>query len=167
MKDIDRIASLPVEEAVDISKHVEVTFSDSAHVKAVLTAPEMRVSHDSSQNYEFQKGVLIVFYDEDLKESQRIKSDYALMKTEQELTLFKKNVVVNLADGSVVKTEELYHDGINKKYYNHVPITFFFTDARGYMEATSFESNLDFSRIDGENMTALRYQSGSNFFPSF
>src|SRR5690606_18419113 len=47
-EDIDRLANITPEEAVDISKNVTVIYSDSARVKAQLTAPEMRVYHDST-----------------------------------------------------------------------------------------------------------------------
>src|SRR5690606_32570382 len=76
MKDIDRMANIQQEEAVDISKDVIVVYSDSARVKAELTAPEMRVYHDTTNrtqgDYEFKKGVKIIFFDEQAKESQRI-----------------------------------------------------------------------------------------------
>src|SRR5699024_1636732 len=56
MKDIERIANIQEEEAVDISKNVTVIYSDSAQVKAELQAPEMRTFHDTTGNYEFTKG---------------------------------------------------------------------------------------------------------------
>lgn len=167
MSDIDRIASVQEEEAVDISTNVRVTYSDSARVKAVLTAPEMRMYHDSTSNIEFLKGVQIIFYDDDLNETQRITSDYALQRSLDEITEFRKNVVVNMADGSVIKTEEIIYDERNQRYYNTVDIVFFFNDARGNQAATSFTSDHEFKRIEGENMTGYHVAGSNSPFPSF
>lgn len=167
MSDIDRLASIPEEEAVDISKNIRVTYSDSATVKAVLTAPEMRMYHDSASNIEFQKGVEIVFYGADLKETHRITSDYALQRSLDEIYEFRKNVVVNRADGSVIKSEEIIYDEKNKRYYNSVEIIFFFNDERGNQVASSFTSDHEFKRIEGENMTGYFVSGPSSPFPSF
>lgn len=166
MRDIDRIASIPEEEAVDISLNVTVTYSDSAKVKAVMTAPEMRVSHDSTDNSEFQKGVEIVFYDEDLKETQRITSNYALLRQSEQLTEFRDNVVITKSDGSVIKTEELFYDEKNQRYYNTVPIIFFFSDERGNQAATSFSADANFVRIDMQSPTGYWITRDNNLFPT-
>src|SRR5690606_9085352 len=81
MKDIDDIENIQKEEAVDISIDVKIIYSDSAVVKAELTGPELRIYHDSTGNYEFQKGLQIIFFDNDGKETQRIKSDYGVQRS--------------------------------------------------------------------------------------
>lgn len=167
MSDIDRLASIQEEEAVDISRNVRVTYSDSARVKAVLTAPEMRMYHDSTGNIEFLEGVQIIFYDEELKETQRITSEYALQRSLEEITEFRKNVVVNMADGSVIKTEEIIYDEKNQRYYNTVEIIFFFSDERGNQVASSFTADHKFERIEGENMTGYHVVGQNSPFPSF
>ncbi|WP_462092722.1 LPS export ABC transporter periplasmic protein LptC [Sphingobacterium hungaricum] len=169
MKDIDRLANIKQEEEVNISKHVTVIYSDSSLVKAQMTSPEMREYTDSVRmgNIEFPKGILIIFYGPDKKETQRIKSDYAIQKPAQGLTEFRKNVVVNMQDGSVIKTEQLFYDEKNAKYYNTVPIVFDFKDSRGSLYATSFESDLNFNAIDGESMTGYIIPTENSAFPSF
>lgn len=167
IKEIERIANIQEEEAVDISKDVVIVYSDSARVKAELSAPEMRIYHDSTGNYEFQQGVEIIFFDEQGIEAQRIRSDYAIQHQSRELTEFRDNVVVTMADGSVIKTEELFHDESKKIYYNTVPIVFFFSDNRGDLHATSFTSDLDFQKIDGKNMTGYTIIKDDSNFPSF
>lgn len=166
MRDIDRIASIPEEEAVDVSLNVTVTYSDSAKVKAVMTAPEMRVYHDSTDNSEFKKGVKIIFYDENLQETQRITSNYALLRQSEQLTEFRDNVVITKSDGSVIKTEELFYDEKNQRYYNTVPIIFFFSDERGNQAATSFSADANFVRIDMESPTGYWITRDNNLFPT-
>ncbi|MFB2117949.1 LPS export ABC transporter periplasmic protein LptC [Parapedobacter sp. 2B3] len=156
LKEVDRIAAIQAEEPVDISLGITVVYSDSAVVKAQMTAPEMRHYNIEEPYYEFQKGVTIVFYDENGAEAQRITSDYAIQKETQELIEFKGNVVITLADGSIIKTEELIHDQKANTFYNHVPIEAYFKDERGNLMGTSFTSDASFEDIVVQNMTGLR-----------
>lgn len=167
-KDIDRLTNIEAEEAVDISKDVTVIYSDSARVKAELKAPEMRQYHDSTGNMEFKKGVLVIFYDDNAQESQRITAEYAILKQKQKLTEFRKNVVITMADGSVIKTEELIHDEQKQQYYGSQPISADFTDGRGQVQGTSFISDVDFKAVDFTNATGIIYpKSNSSGFPGF
>ncbi len=166
LKDINEIENIQKEEAVDISKDVKIIYSDSAVVKAQLTGPELRIYHDSTGNYEFQKGLQIIFFDLEGKETQRIKSDYGVQRSALGITEFRNNVVINMADGSVIKTEELFYDENKKEYYNSVPIFMEFTDSRGNMQATSFRSDVDFENIRGESMTGFTIPD-SDQVPSF
>lgn len=171
MKDVNAIENIQKEEAVDISKNVRIIYSDSAQVKAELTGPEMRVYHDTTgnrnSNYEFPKGLKIIFFNAEGNESQRITSDYGRQRSIEGITEFKKNVVIHMTDGSIIKTEELYYDENKKIYYNSVPITFEFKDARGNLQATSFTSDTDFRNIQGENMTGFYIPSSTSQLPSF
>lgn len=167
LRDVEKIANIQQEENVNTSKDVVVTYSDSALVKAELTSPELREYPDSIGMYEFRKGVLIRFFDEKGDESQRIKSDYATQKAKEGITEFRKNVVVNMANGSVIKTDELFFDEKKNIYYNTVPIVFDLKDGRGSFQATSFISDTNFKKIDGQNMTGYYIPSGDQQLPSF
>ncbi|MFZ4263116.1 LPS export ABC transporter periplasmic protein LptC [Sphingobacterium sp. HJSM2_6] len=170
-KDIDRMANIQKSEAVDVSRDVSVIYSDSSIVKAELTAPEMRIYHDTTGNdngdYEFKKGVLIIFYDKEVKELQRIKSDYAIQRNATGITEFRKNVVITKNDGSVINTEELIYDEKNKKYFGSQAVTAKFMDERGDMQGTSFTSDIDFNNVIIQHATGLLYQAPSTPFPSF
>lgn len=167
LRDVEKIANIQQEENVNISKEVTVVYSDSATVKAELKAPELREYPDSLNQYEFKKGVVIRFFDDTGAEAQRIKADYAIQKIKDGLTEFRRNVVIHMANGSIIKTEELFYDEKKQIYYNSVPITFDFTDDRGSLQATSFVSDADFNSIDGQNMTGYYIPSGEQQLPSF
>lgn len=167
LKEVDRIANLKKEEAVDISRHINVIYSDSAKVKAEMTAPEMRIKQDSTKIYEFQKGIKIVFYDQDVKETQRITSDYAIQNDAKKTTTFQKNVVVTMADGSIIKTEEIIYDEARENFHNNVPITAFFKDNRGNLQGSSFTSDKDFKSINIQNSTGVMVVKSNSMFPSF
>jgi len=171
INEVNKIENIQAEEAVDISKDVKVIYSDSAIVKAQLTGPEMRIYHDTTanknSNYEFQKGVQIIFFDANGAESQRITSDYGIQRAKENLIEFKKNVIITLANGSIIKTEEFIFDQENKKYYNAVPITFEMKDGRGNFQGTSFTSDTDFNLIKVENNQGFYIPSSGSPFPSF
>ncbi len=170
LKEVDRIANLKKEEAVDISRHVDIIYSDSTRVKANLTAPEMRIKHDSTEIYEFPKSIKIIFYDENLKETQRITSDHAIRREKEKTTIFTKNVVVTMADGSVLKTEEIVYDegakDPNKTFYNNLPVTAFFKDQRGNLSGSSFTSDKDLLHANIQNATGVVIIKDNSLFPS-
>lgn len=155
LKEVDRIAAIQAEEPVDISHNVTVVYSDSALVKAKMTAPEMRHYNVEKPYYEFQKGVTIILFDENGVETQRITSDYAIQKETEELTEFRRNVVITRADGSIIKTEELFHDQKANTFYNHVPIEAYFKDGRGNFMGSSFQADGNFENIEVQNSTGL------------
>lgn len=166
LKEVDRIAAIQAEEPVDISIGITVIFSDSAVVQAKMTAPEMRHYNVEAPYYEFQEGVTIMFYDEHSIETQRITADYAIQKEVEELIEFRGNVIITRADGSVIKTEELIHDQKENTFYNHVPITAYFTDGKGNFMGSSFQSDGSFQNIEVQNSTGL-YIFENGQAPSF
>ena len=166
LKEVDRIAAIQAEEPVDISRNITMIYSDSAVVQAKLSSPEMRHYNVEKPYYEFQKGVTIVFYDEQGNESQRITADYAIQKETEELIEFRQNVVITRADGSVIKTEELIHNQKENTFYNQVPITAYFKDGRGDFMGSSFHSDGNFENIVVQNSTGL-YIFEENQGPSF
>lgn len=166
-EDIDRLANIAPEEAVDISKQVTVIYSDSAMVKAQLTAPEMRVYHDSTGAYEFKQGLLIIFYDEQTEELQRITSKYAIQRPNEGLIEFRDDVVITRNDGMVVKTNELIYQEDEDRYYGSQPITVESNQGRTTAQGTSFTSDGQFNNIVFDNGTALHYPSAESQLPSF
>lgn len=171
INEVNKLENIAAEEAVDISKDVKIIYSDSARVKAQLSGPEMRVYHDTSgnrnSNYEFKKGLQIIFYDANGIESQRIKSDYGIQRAKEGVIEFRKNVIITMANGSTIRTEEFIYDQTNKKYYNHVPITFEMKDGRGNFQGTSFTSDESFNNIKAENMSGYYVPSNNSAFPTF
>lgn len=166
MRDVAMIENIQEEEAVDIYHHVRIIYSDSTLVKAEVSGPELRIYHDSTGNYEFQKGIQIILYDENTVETQRVNAKYGLQRTKEGITEFRDNVVITMADGSIIKTEELFYDENLKEYYNSVPISMDFTDNRGSVYATSFRSDDKFENVRGESMTGFYRPSNSSQFPS-
>src|ERR1700730_9818433 len=79
LNDIEKIASKEEDKPISTSKNVDVTYSDSSKVKAVMLTPLMIELDDQVKPYqEMPKGVKITFYDDSLKEKGTITSEYAI-----------------------------------------------------------------------------------------
>ena len=112
LNDIKKISSGDADKPISRSIGVDVIYSDSAKVKGHLTAPLMiDYSDNTPKPYkEFPKGVKIVLYDDDLKESGNVVSDYAIQREKENKIEFRKNVVATNANGQVFKSDELIYD---------------------------------------------------------
>jgi LPS export ABC transporter protein LptC len=126
LNDIQKIASKEENRPISRSTGVDVIYSDSAIVKAHLTAPLMIEFSDTPKPYkEMPKGVKIIFYDANLKETGNIVSDYAVQRDKENLIEFRKNVVATNAQGQIFKSEELIYDMNAKKMYSNKPVEIF------------------------------------------
>jgi LPS export ABC transporter protein LptC len=123
LNDIQKIASKEENKPISRSTGVDVIYSDSAKVKAHMTAPLMIEYADTPKPYkEMPKGVKIIFYDAELKESGNIVSDYAVQRDKENIIEFRKNVVATNAQGQVFKSDELIYDMNTKKMYSTKPV---------------------------------------------
>jgi len=112
LNDIKKIASKEEDKPISRTTDVDIIYSDSAKVKAHVTGPLMiDYSDNTPKPYkEFPKGIKIIFYDNDLKESGSVVSDYAIQREKENLIEFRRHVVATSAHGDVFKSEELTYD---------------------------------------------------------
>lgn len=108
LKSVAAVSAKKVTLTKDRSYGVEVIYSDSAKVKAKGFAPILdKVTPSIGNIYsEMPKGVNILFYDQFLKQTGSIKSDYAINKETEKITIFRKNVIV-VSEGMTFTTDEL------------------------------------------------------------
>ena len=101
----------------DTSRGVQITFSDSAKVKAEGFAPLLVkvVPVNGASFQEMSKGVKINFLDAMAKINGSITSDYAIMKDLEKTATFERNVVV-INDKLTYNTEELVWDQTKKLF---------------------------------------------------
>ncbi len=144
LNDIKKIASKEADRPVSRSTGVDVIYSDSAKVKGHLTTPLMISYEDTPKPYkEMPKGVKIIFYDENLKETGNIVSDYAVQRDKENIIEFRKNVVATNADGLIFKSDELIYDMTNKKMYSNKAVQILMSDG-DIAEGIGFDSNETF-----------------------
>lgn len=144
LKKVPSIATNKITLNKDRTYGVEVVYSDSAKVKAKGVAPVLdKVSPSQGAVYnEMPQGVTIYFYDDEMKVKGSIKSDYAINKETEKLTVFKKNVVV-VSDNMTFATEELTWDENTKMYSS--PTGTITTKQGDIITGTSFSAPQDFS----------------------
>lgn len=148
--DLKSANSISVKKVVftrDRSLGVAVVYSDSAIVKAKGFAPilDKIVPANGGMYNEMPSGVKIDFYDQYMRVTGTITSDYAINKESERITIFRKNVVV-INDQITYKTEELTWDENKKLYFSPAGVV---TKKDGsVLSGTSFSAPQDFSTYD-------------------
>ena len=119
LKNATAVSSKKITLTKDRSYGVQVTYSDSAKVKAKGFAAVLdKVTPSQGAVYsEMPKGVNIEFFNEFLVRTGTIRSDYAINKETEKITIFRKNVVV-VSDKITFVTEELIWDENKKMYFS-------------------------------------------------
>lgn len=142
LNDIKKISSAEEDKPISRSTGVDVIYSDSAKVKFHLMAPLMIDYTDNAPKpyKEFPKGVKLIFYNDSLKESGNIVSDYAIQREKENVVEFRKNVVASNINGQVFKSDELIYDMTARTFKSSKAVEI--TDKEGDVaEGFGFESN--------------------------
>ncbi|MBE7175732.1 MAG: LPS export ABC transporter periplasmic protein LptC [Mucilaginibacter polytrichastri] len=153
MKKVQAIANQQNQKQLERTTGVHITYSDSAKVKAILTAPVLMrytdnrpnrtAKNDESYN-EMPKSLKIVFYDDSLKIKSTVTSDYGIQRERKKLTQLRKNVVATNDKKETFKSDELIWDENTREFYSNKLVSI--TLANGsVIHGTSFRSNENFS----------------------
>ena len=134
---------LKQKEDVEITRGAEIIYSDSVHVKAKLTTPILYNHKTNNPYYEMPKGIVVIFFDKDLKQTSKVTSDYAIRKENQRIVELKKNVVATNAEGKTFKSDELIWDENLKRFYSNKLVTI--NTGGNLITGPGFWSNEDFS----------------------
>ncbi|MGI4898573.1 MAG: LPS export ABC transporter periplasmic protein LptC [Janthinobacterium lividum] len=123
LKKVRQISSKEVNKPVETTIGVDVIYSDSAKVKAKMTAPLM-LNHTVTKTvkqayYEMPKGVKIDFYDPKQKLISTVTAEYAVTKNLNKIIELRRNVVVVNDKGDTFKSEELIWDQLAKRFYSN------------------------------------------------
>lgn len=159
LKNATSISSKKITLSKDRSYGVEIIYSDSAKVKAKGFAPILdQVTPSQGAKYnEMPKGIKINFFDEFLKSTGSITSDYAINKEGEKITIFRKHVVV-INDQITFATEELIWDE-NKRMYSSPYGTVTAKDG-SIVTGTEFTAPQDFSTYYIKDASGNGYLNG-------
>ncbi len=103
---ITRVDEGPVESAFNI----EIIFSDQAHVRMILTAPQMD-RYENDENYlEMPLGLTVIFYDTLMQQTSSMTAKYAISLEDSEIIEARNDVVVINELGEQLNTEQLIWD---------------------------------------------------------
>jgi len=147
LKKVQQISSKEVNKPVETTVGVDVIYSDSAKVKARMTAPVM-LNYTQTKTvkpyYEMPKGVHIDFYDLKQKIISTVTAEYAITKNLNKVIELHRNVVVINDKGDTFKSEELIWDQAAKKFYSKQFSTLTRTDGNT-ISGSTFRCNEDLS----------------------
>ncbi|WP_232335556.1 LPS export ABC transporter periplasmic protein LptC [Mucilaginibacter arboris] len=147
LKKVQQISSKEVNKPVETTIGVDVIYSDSAKVKARMTAPIM-LNYTATKTvkpyYEMPKGVHIDFYDLKQKIISTVTAEYAITKNESKIIELHRNVVVVNDKGDTFKSQELIWDQLAKKFYSNQFSTLTTIDGNT-ISGSTFRCNEDLS----------------------
>ncbi len=152
LKDIQKISAQEVNVPVERYTVVDVIYSDSAKVKAHMTAPLMVMYKVKKPYTEMPKGVKVVFYDNNLHESSTIVADYAIRRDMEKTIELRKNVIGTNIKGDTFTSEELIWDEGTKQIHSSKEVHIKSIDG-SITNGTSFVSD--------ENLNHWTLQQGS------
>ncbi|MBT8219493.1 MAG: LPS export ABC transporter periplasmic protein LptC [Bacteroidia bacterium] len=97
---------------------VTITYSDSAKVQVIITAPLLlRHIEFNNNRQEFTEGVHVKFLNEDGSMNGTLEAEYAIRYEAKQGVIVQNNVVWSSIDGKRLESEELIWDEKNKKIH--------------------------------------------------
>ena len=147
LKQINRFNENPVGIAYDI----KMTYTDSAKVKAILTAPvNLDYTHLSFKYSEFPDGLKIIFYNDQDKENTVV-ANYGILYNQTKIVDLKGNVILFSHDGSRLETDQMYWDAEKEWLFTERPFDFENEDYD--LEAIRLDTNKEFSKFQTGKLT--------------
>lgn len=141
LNQINRFNENPVGTAYDI----RMTYTDSARIKAILTAPiHLDYTHLSFKYSEFPEGLKIIFYNHK-NEENTVVADYGILYNQTKIVDLQGNVVLLSNDGSRLETDQMYWDSEKEWLFTERPFTFENEDYN--LAATRLDANKEFSKF--------------------
>jgi LPS export ABC transporter protein LptC len=144
LKTIQQISANEVNKPIERYTDVDVIYSDSAKVKAHMTAPLMIIYKVKKPYTEMPKGVKVIFYDADLKPSSTIVADYGVRYDDEKTIVLRKNVVGTNVKGDTFTSDELIWDEGTKLIHSSKLVHAVMADG-SVTDGTSFTSDENFN----------------------
>lgn len=134
------VDTLPLEIVYD----VEIYFSDSGKIQALLSAPIMERVEGEDEYLEFPKGFKAVFYDSVSNPESEITAKYGINFETKEMMEARHNVIVkNFGKEEQLNTEHLIWDRKKKEIFSDVFITLTKPDEVLYGDGFTSDENFE------------------------
>jgi len=141
LKDLQKISASEVNKPVTSYTDVDVIYSDSAKVKAHMTAPLMLEYDKVEKPYtEMPKGVKVIFYNASIQETGTITANYAIYHKKEKIILLRKNVVGTNVKGETFSSDELIWDQNTRQVTSNQVVHVRMADGTA-LDGTSFTSD--------------------------
>jgi LPS export ABC transporter protein LptC len=143
LQEVKRVAS-DVVLPVSTTKNVEMTYSDSARLRARIEAPLRESYIGEEAKVVFSKGIKVQFFDLTGKLESKMIANYAVSYTKEDRMEARNNVVVENTSGDKLETEHLIWDQKEDRIFSDVFTRI--TSPDRVIFGDGFESNQDFSK---------------------
>ncbi|MEC8397799.1 MAG: LPS export ABC transporter periplasmic protein LptC [Bacteroidota bacterium] len=139
------------ENPIGIAYDIRMTYTDSAVVKAILTAPvNFDFTHLNFKYSEFPEGLKIIFFNSNNDENTLV-ADYGILYNQTRIVDLQGNVVLLSHDGSRLETDQMYWDA--EKEWLFTEQTFSFKNINYDMVAIRLDTNKEFSKFQTGKLT--------------
>ena len=139
---------------IGIAKDAFHIYKDSGKVTSKLITPQMNdFSNRKNHPYnEFPKGVKIINFENDGKDSVTVIGDYALTYSKTSMSELRGNVVViNHTENSILETDQLFWDQKNQYFFSEK--RFILTTQTDTIRGIGFESRENLTKWVSKNIT--------------
>ena len=145
--DLTIVKSLTVDEKFpsEVLSDAVILYSDSAILKARLTAPKMEHYLEKDPYVELTEGINLVFYSEDGKITSHLTANYAINYERQNRMEAKGDVVLINEAGEKLNTEHLIWNQKEERIYSEEFVKI--TTADEIIWGEGFESNQSFTNF--------------------
>lgn len=143
ISEVNKVAS-EVILPVSTTRNVEMTYSDSARLKAKIKADLRETYVGEDAKVEFNEGIYIEFFDAFGDLESKVVAKQATSYTKEDRLEARNNVVVENTEGEKLETEHLIWDQKADRIYSEVFTKI--TSPDRVIFGDGFESNQDFSR---------------------
>jgi len=148
------------ENPVGIAYDIHMTYTDSAVVKAILTAPlNLDYTHMNFKYSEFPEGLKIIFFNNNNQENTVV-ADYGILYNQTKIVDLQGNVVLLSNDGSRLQTSQMYWDSEKEWLFTEQPFTF--KNINYDMAAIRLDTNREFSKFQTGNLTGTMLVKENN-----
>lgn len=147
-KDVQKINKSSL-SAIGEADTVNLKYTDSGRIKAILIAPKMLDFGNASFPYnEFPKGIHVTLYDENQKKSF-IESDYAITYKRTDIIDLQGNVKITSEDGKILETTQLYYDQKREWFFTEKKCKLTLGPGNEFY-TKGFDASRDFKDINGQ-----------------
>lgn len=143
LQEVKRVAN-DVIVPISTTMNVEMTYSDSARLRARINAPMRESFVGEDAKVIFKKGIKVQFYDAAGNLESKMVANYAISLTKEDRMEARNNVVVENTSGDKLETEHLIWDQKADRIYSDVFTRI--TSPDRVIFGDGFESNQDFSK---------------------
>lgn len=139
----------PIGEAKDLN----LKYTDSGRIKAVLISPQMLDFSQLEFPYtEFPKGINLTVYDEKGNKSF-VTSNYAISYTGSSLIDLSGNVKITTHDNKLLETEQIYYDQKNEWFFTQKPYKY--TNKGSVINGVGIDFSKDFKTLDTQQINGV------------